>query len=455
MRWKQGVARLLLRGTHGFANLINRTFPFSPILSYVQISLCYLFLGLAIVCDDFFVASLEKLSEVFNLSDDVAGATFMAAGSSAPELATSIVDTFYFQSNVGFGTIVGSAVFNILVIIAASAALSKEDLLIDWRPFTRDVFFYLVCIILLVIFSQPETVIIDDVERQRGVILWWEALILIVWYLLYVAFMANNEKFMGMMGGGKNAVQPVTTARTRSNNANGSSAVFEVSSSKPKTDKVQAFDNDINNDDAEIKPERISPTTVPVSTAVTMPGAAPGAPILEPGYEAVKAPAEDTQVISAAEPVSSHPSPTGPMMNAFSDEESGGDEKKSCLDKVIACFSAPWTAIFTVTIPVITAPCIAPLMLLSASAINTLTIASCFDHRILCAQDCAKEKWEKYYVATFTISCFWIGVISWLLVFCATNFGCIVGINPIVMGVTILAGGTSIPGAEKFHVHSI
>ena len=48
----------------------------------------YLFLGLAIVCDDWFVPSLEKISEELSLSPDVAGATFLAAGSSAPELFT-------------------------------------------------------------------------------------------------------------------------------------------------------------------------------------------------------------------------------------------------------------------------------------------------------------------------------------------------------------------------------
>ena len=61
------------------------------------------------------MASLESLSEYFKLSDDVAGASFMAAGSSAPELFTSIVDTFYFESNVGVGTIVGSKPFHVCV----------------------------------------------------------------------------------------------------------------------------------------------------------------------------------------------------------------------------------------------------------------------------------------------------------------------------------------------------
>ena len=51
----------------------------------------YTFLGVAIVTDDYFVPSLEKISDHLNLSEDVAGATFMAAGSSAPELAVAII----------------------------------------------------------------------------------------------------------------------------------------------------------------------------------------------------------------------------------------------------------------------------------------------------------------------------------------------------------------------------
>ena len=49
--------------------------------------LLYMFTGLAIVCDDFFVASLEEICIKFDLSDDVAGATFMAAG--APNTGVS------------------------------------------------------------------------------------------------------------------------------------------------------------------------------------------------------------------------------------------------------------------------------------------------------------------------------------------------------------------------------
>ena len=62
--------------------------------------------ALAIVCDDFFVPSLELISEKLQLSEDVAGATFMAAGSSAPELFTSVAGVAV-ETDVGVGTIVG------------------------------------------------------------------------------------------------------------------------------------------------------------------------------------------------------------------------------------------------------------------------------------------------------------------------------------------------------------
>ena len=46
------------------------------------VAILYLFLGIAIICDDYFTASLEQICEKLKLSEDVAGATFMAAGSS-------------------------------------------------------------------------------------------------------------------------------------------------------------------------------------------------------------------------------------------------------------------------------------------------------------------------------------------------------------------------------------
>ncbi|XP_070654159.1 sodium/potassium/calcium exchanger 5 [Bos indicus] len=51
----------------------------------------YMFMAVSIVCNEYFLPSLEIISESLGLSQDVAGATFMAAGSSAPELVTAFL----------------------------------------------------------------------------------------------------------------------------------------------------------------------------------------------------------------------------------------------------------------------------------------------------------------------------------------------------------------------------
>ena len=88
----------------------------------------------------FQVPALEVIGEKWELSDDVCGATLMAAGGSAPELATSMVGTFA-RSDVGFGTIVGSAVFNVLFVIACCVIWTPEEfrpLELTWWPLARD-----------------------------------------------------------------------------------------------------------------------------------------------------------------------------------------------------------------------------------------------------------------------------------------------------------------------------
>lgn len=149
----------------------------------------YLFFGLGLVCDGYFVASLERISVALKLPEDVAGATFLAAGSSSPELFVALSDNVISNppKNVGVGTIVGSAIFNICMIIGLSALLARETLQLDWRPILRDVFFYVVSIIALIL-------VILDSEAQ-----WYEGLIFLVIYAFYVATMALNRQVLAWM----------------------------------------------------------------------------------------------------------------------------------------------------------------------------------------------------------------------------------------------------------------
>jgi len=149
------------------------------------LGMCYTFIGIALVCDEWFVPAIEEIVENLDMTPDAAGATFMAAGGSAPELFTSLIGTFIARSNVGFGTIVGSAVFNVLFVIGCCAIFTPGHLPLTWWPFARDCTYYIISLIVLAIFYG---VITPDE------IVWWEATILLLMYVGYATMMFNNRR---------------------------------------------------------------------------------------------------------------------------------------------------------------------------------------------------------------------------------------------------------------------
>ncbi len=104
---------------------------------------------LALLTDGFFIVSLDEISARLKLPSDVAGATLMAVGSSAPELAIALIALMKpgNHGDVGIGTIVGSALFNVLVITGASAL--ARPIKVTYATVTRDVIAYTLSLGLL------------------------------------------------------------------------------------------------------------------------------------------------------------------------------------------------------------------------------------------------------------------------------------------------------------------
>ncbi|XP_029667094.1 probable sodium/potassium/calcium exchanger CG1090 [Formica exsecta] len=142
----------------------------------------YTFLGLAIVCDDYFVSSLDRICEELRLSPDVAGATFMAAGSSAPELATVIIGVFFAKDDIGVSGVIGSAVFNIMFVISICGLCSATASKLNWWPLCRDCFFYAVSILVML-----GTIYNDSIS-------WPEALFMLFMYGVYCVALSFNVK---------------------------------------------------------------------------------------------------------------------------------------------------------------------------------------------------------------------------------------------------------------------
>ncbi len=92
----------------------------------------------------------DALGERFKINPGVRGATLDAVGSSFPELCTVVVALYLDAFDAGLGTIAGSALYNILVIPAASV-LVAGPLRIQKRVVRRDGFLYVAVVVALIL----------------------------------------------------------------------------------------------------------------------------------------------------------------------------------------------------------------------------------------------------------------------------------------------------------------
>ncbi|KAJ4450727.1 hypothetical protein ANN_02157, partial [Periplaneta americana] len=116
------------------------------------------------------------------LSPDVAGATFMAAGSSAPELATVVIGVFFAKDDIGISGVIGSAVFNIMFVISVCALCAGTVCHLNWWPLIRDCFFYAVSILVMLFTISNE------------VISWPESLFMLLMYVGYCVALHYNPR---------------------------------------------------------------------------------------------------------------------------------------------------------------------------------------------------------------------------------------------------------------------
>lgn len=116
------------------------------------------------------------------ISPDVAGATFMATATCAPELFVSVIGTFLTESDLGVGTVVGSAVYNSLGVSACAGLAARKAITLEKWPLIRDSLVYLATIVALAI------IVYDDV------VMWYEALFMLFMYFGYFLLMFTQGK---------------------------------------------------------------------------------------------------------------------------------------------------------------------------------------------------------------------------------------------------------------------
>ncbi len=127
--------------------------PLSKILAYASLAV----VSTAVVWKGsaWLEGSSEKLSAHYELPPLVQGAVVLAVGSSFPELSTAVLATLlHGEFELGVAAIVGSALFNVLMIPALSGLWSTEDLVSTRDLVYKEIQFYLISIAaLLLMFS--------------------------------------------------------------------------------------------------------------------------------------------------------------------------------------------------------------------------------------------------------------------------------------------------------------
>lgn len=283
----------------------------------------YMFVALAILCESYFVPSVEKIGHKLNMSNDVCGGTLMAMGTSGTELFTSIIGIFITKTDIGLATIAGSTAFNVLGIVGICGLFASSIRLSRW-PFLRDNLSNLLSVTALTVVTYDRKVY------------WYEALGLLFLYFVYVIFMLYNERLKAIF--------------------------MEIRKRKQKLIAVET----------ELTVSERS-NLVPTKNNVNE---------------------EHVQDIQAIPPKRALPSSVDQTVSSW----------------ILWGIMLPCTCLYYVTIP-----------------------------------DCRKIRWEDWFLVTFFVSLVWMALLSYVLVWMIAIIGFTCGIPDIVMGLTLLAVGTSLP----------
>lgn len=148
----------------------------SKIWSLILIGFVGLIIGGKLVVDN----SIEIATEL-GISQKIIGLTIIAAGTSLPELVTSLVAAFKKNSDIAIGNVIGSNIFNILLILSVSSLINP----IKYNQiFNQD---------LAILIGGTIFLIIAMFTGKKRKLDRWEALILITFYLTYTTYLVSKE----------------------------------------------------------------------------------------------------------------------------------------------------------------------------------------------------------------------------------------------------------------------
>ena len=135
-------------------------------------------LGLLVLGSNWLVDSAVTIAKALGVSELVIGLTIVAAGTSLPEVATSIIAALKNESDIAVGNAVGSNIFNLLGVLGISGLLAPGGIAVADNVLRLD---FLVMLFVALV-SLPIFYIDNRISRLEGGLL-------IAYYVCYVAYL--------------------------------------------------------------------------------------------------------------------------------------------------------------------------------------------------------------------------------------------------------------------------
>ena len=104
-----------------------------------QVALAAVGLLLLVLGSRWFVGSAVDIARALGVGELVIGLTIVAAGTSLPEVATSVLAAFRGERDIAVGNVVGSNIFNILGVLGLSALVAPEGIAVSGAALRHDI----------------------------------------------------------------------------------------------------------------------------------------------------------------------------------------------------------------------------------------------------------------------------------------------------------------------------
>ena len=150
----------------------------------IQIFLLILGFVLLIKGSDFFVDGSSNIASILKIPTLIVGLTIVALGTSAPEAAVSITSSLTGSNALAVSNVIGSNLFNILLIIGLCALLNELE--IDKKVLKTDLPFLVFATVIISIII----IIGWNISQIEGIIL----LVIMVLYISYLIYSTKHEK---------------------------------------------------------------------------------------------------------------------------------------------------------------------------------------------------------------------------------------------------------------------